>query len=128
MKKRILILGSTGSIGENTFKIIKKNKKEFEIVLLSTNTNLKKIFKQAKELNVKNVLINDYDKFIEAKSKYKSSKIKIYNTFNCIDVILKNKLVDYSMVSISGLDGLKPTLQLTKYSPVISATSSLAQR
>jgi len=116
MKTKIVILGSTGSIGENTFKIIKKNKKKFEIILLSTNTNIRKVFTQAKVFNVKNVLVNDYKKFIIAKSKYKNSKIKIFNTYSCIDEILKNKFVDYSMVAISGLDGLAPTLKLTKYS------------
>ena len=116
MKKKIIILGSTGSIGENTIKVLKKNQRQLEIVLLSTNKNINKIFKQANEFKVKNILINDYKKFVEAKSKYKSSKIKIFNNFNCIDKILRNKTIDYSMVSISGLDGLKPTLQLTKYS------------
>ena len=47
MKNKIAILGSTGSIGFTTLKIIKKDKKNFEIKLLSTNDNAKKIFKQA---------------------------------------------------------------------------------
>ena len=59
MKKKISILGSTGSIGESTLKIIKKDKKNFEINLLSTNRNIKKIFKQAKEFKVKNIIITD---------------------------------------------------------------------
>ena len=48
-EKKIAILGSTGSIGENTLKIIKQDKKDFEIILLSTNKNLTKVLKQAKE-------------------------------------------------------------------------------
>jgi 1-deoxy-D-xylulose-5-phosphate reductoisomerase len=47
MKKKIAILGSTGSIGQNTLKIIKLNKKIFEVNLLSTNKNIVKIYKQA---------------------------------------------------------------------------------
>ena len=42
MKKKIAILGSTGSIGKNTFDIIKKNKNTFEVVLLTANKNYKK--------------------------------------------------------------------------------------
>ncbi len=42
MKKKIAILGSTGSIGESTLKVIKKNKKDFDVVLLSANNNYKK--------------------------------------------------------------------------------------
>ena len=39
MKKKIAILGSTGSIGKNLLQIIKNNKKKYEIVLLSANKN-----------------------------------------------------------------------------------------
>ena len=53
--KKIAILGSTGSIGEATLKIIKKDKKNFKINLLTTNKNINKIFKQAKDFRVKNI-------------------------------------------------------------------------
>ena len=69
MKKKIVILGSTGSIGKNIIKIIKKDKKNFDIKLLSTNKNISEVIKQAKEFKVKNVIINDYSKFSETKKK-----------------------------------------------------------
>ena len=69
MKKKIVILGSTGSIGKNTIKIIKKDKKNFNILLLSTNKNVSEIIKQAKEYKVKNVINNNYLKFDETKKK-----------------------------------------------------------
>ena len=116
MKKKIVILGSTGSIGQNTLEVIKRDKKNFEILLLSTNSNIKKIFKQAKEFKVKNIIVSNQKKFKKLESKFKKSKINIYNSFDYIDKIFKNKKIDYTMVAISGLDGLKPTLQLTKYS------------
>ena len=120
MKKNIVILGSTGSIGQNTLKIIKKDKKNFKIILLSTNVNIKKIYQQAKEFNVKNIIISDYKKFLKAKVLYKNSKINLFNNFKCIDNLFKKKEIDYSMISISGLDGLKPTLQLIKYSKILA--------
>ena len=43
MKKKIVILGSTGSIGETTINIIKNNKKDFEVMLLTTNNNIDKM-------------------------------------------------------------------------------------
>ena len=52
MTNRIAILGSTGSIGKSLISIIKKNK-NFKIELLSTNTNVTEIVKQAKQLNDK---------------------------------------------------------------------------
>ena len=116
MKKKIIILGSTGSIGKNTLKVIKKNRKDFEILFLSTNKSIKTIIRQAKEFRVKNIIINDYQKYIYAKKKFNKLKINFFNNFECIDNKLKNKKVFYSMISISGIDGLKPTLKLIKYS------------
>ena len=55
MKKKIAILGSTGSIGGTTLDIISKNKKNFDVVLLSANTNYKKIVHQANKFKVKNI-------------------------------------------------------------------------
>ena len=69
MKKKIAILGSTGSIGKNTFDIIKKNKNTFEVVLLTANKNYKKLIKQALEFNVKNILKYDTKYFDILKKK-----------------------------------------------------------
>ncbi len=116
MKKKIIILGSTGSIGKSTLKIIKANNKNFSIELLSTNKNINKIFNQAIEFKVKNIIVSDYTKYLEAKKKFKNKNIKIYNNFDGIDKILKFRKVYYSMIAISGLEGLKPVLKLTRYS------------
>ena len=59
MKKKIAILGSTGSIGKSTLDVVRKNKKNFDVVFLSANNNYKKLIQQAKEFNVKNVLIKN---------------------------------------------------------------------
>ena len=60
MKKKISIFGSTGSIGETTLKIIKKDKKNFEVNLLTTNKNINKILKQAKEFKVNNIMMKKF--------------------------------------------------------------------
>ena len=78
MKKKIVILGSTGSIGVNTLKVIRNNKKDFEILLLSTNKNVKKIIHQAKEFKVKNIIINDSIEFKKAQKNKVDRKKKIY--------------------------------------------------
>ena len=114
MKKKIAILGSTGSIGENTLQIIKKDKKNFEINLLSTNKNVDKIFKQAKEFKVKNIIISDLISYKKAKIKFKKSKINIHDNFDHLNKIIKTKN-DLVMSSITGLNGLLPTLKSIKY-------------
>ena len=91
MKKKIAILGSTGSIGENTLKIIKSDKKNFDVVLLSTNKNINRVLKQAKEFKVKNIIISDLKSFQKAKLKIKNSKIKIFNSFDIFNKVFKKK-------------------------------------
>jgi len=120
MKKKIIILGSTGSIGKNTFNLIMKDKKNFEIKLLSTNKNISEIIKQAKISKVKDLIINDYDKYILAKKKYKNLRVNFHNSFSIIDKLFKKREIFYSMISLVGLDGLKPTLQLIRYSQNIA--------
>ena len=118
MKKKIAILGSTGSIGENTLRIIRKDKKNFEITLLSTNKNLTKILKQAKEFKVKNILIRDLKTYQKAKFKLINSNFKIYNDFNNLKKIFKIKN-DFIMSSITGLNGLEPTLKTIRFTKKI---------
>ena len=74
MKKRIGILGSTGSIGENTVKIIQNNKKDFDVIFLSANTNVKKLLKQSSILKPKSVIIFDEKKYIKNKKKFNRKK------------------------------------------------------
>ena len=116
MKKKIVILGSTGSIGVKTFNIFKKDKKNYEVVLLSTNSNLKKIINQVTDLKVKNIIINNKYIFNLAKKNKKLKKVNVYNSFEELDKIIKTKNIYYSMISITGLDGLKPTIFLSKFS------------
>ena len=119
MKKKIAILGSTGSIGKTTFNIIKKNRKEFELVLLTTNKNIKEISKQVRELQVKNILIYSKTHYLKFKKNSKNKKVNIYNDFHSFNKKFKNK-IDYTMCAISGLAGLKPTLDLIRFSKKIA--------
>jgi len=119
MKKRIAILGSTGSIGKYTLDIIRKDKKNFQIILLTANRNYKQLIKQANEFKVKNILIYD-DKYYEyTKEKLKYKKINIFSRKNKLSEIF-NRKIDYTMSAISGLDGLKPTLEVIKFSKIIA--------
>ena len=124
MKKNIAILGSTGSIGKSLIKIIKKDKKKFNIILLSANKNYKDILKQAKILNVKNLIIADKDSFLKLKKK-KLGQTKIYNNYDSFNIIFK-KRIDYVLSSISGVDGLEPTVKIIKHTKKIAIANKEA--
>ncbi len=89
MKKKIAILGSTGSIGKTLINIIKKNSKKYDVVLLTSNSNYKLLLKQASILKAKNILITDKKSYQIAKKKNK--EIKIFNDFNSYKKIFKKK-------------------------------------
>ena len=118
MKKKIAILGSTGSIGKTTLKIIARDKKKFKIELLSAKKNYKLLFSQAKKFNVKNIIITDKKYYLIAKNK-KIKSIKIFNNFEKLNKIFPKK-IDYIMCSIVGLDGLSPVLKIIKHTKKIA--------
>ena len=119
MKKKIIILGSTGSIGKSTINIIKKNKDNFNVVLLTCNKNYHEIIKQTKLLKPKNLVIQNKKTFLKVKKKLTKSKIRIYDNLNLITKIIKKK-VDYTICSISGLAGLQSTIDAIKISKTIA--------
>ena len=119
IKKKIAILGSTGSIGKTLINIIKKDKKNFEIVLLCADGNYKELLKQAKYFKVKNLIITNQDSFLKIKKDKYAKNIKIFNNFNNFKKIFKKK-IDYTMSSITGIKGLRPTIDIIKYSKKIA--------
>ena len=119
MKKKIAILGSTGSIGKTTFNIIKNNPKDFELVLLTTNKNSSTILKQAKLLKVKNIIISNENEYLKLKKKLSKTKINVHSNLDRLQNIVKKK-IDYTMCAISGLSGLKSTIDSVKFSKTIA--------
>ena len=125
MKKKVAILGSTGSIGKTLIDILKKDKKNFEIVLLSADENYKELIKQAKLFKVKNLIIKNQKSFQKIKKSKITRNINIYNDFNNLDKIFKKKIF-YTMSAITGIQGLKPTIEMIKYSKNIAIANKEA--
>ena len=119
MKQKVAILGSTGSIGKSLLNIIKKDKKNFEIILLTANNNYKTLIKQSKEFNVKNIILTDKKKFTILKKLLKKKKIKVFNNFDDFNKIFKKK-IDYTMSSIVGLEGLNPIIKIIPFTKNIA--------
>jgi 1-deoxy-D-xylulose-5-phosphate reductoisomerase len=99
--------------------IIRKDKKNFDVVFLSANNNYKKLIQQAKEFNAKNVLIKNKNLFKRTKSSLKNGKTKVYSGDISIANIISGKL-DYTMSSIVGIAGLQPTVDAIKISKTVA--------
>ena len=117
MISNLIVLGSTGSIGTTTLNCVRK-KKNIKVVLLSANKNIKKLYNQSLLHKVKNVIIEDEKKYLKYKNIFKKKKIKLHLGFKNINKILKKKAT-YSINSISGIDGLEPTLKIIPFSKKI---------
>ena len=125
MRKKIVILGSTSSIGKSLLDIIKKNKNKFKIELLTANTNYKDLIKQAKKFNVKNIIITDPNSFKKTKILCKNKKINIFQNFENLKKILPKK-IDYVMSAISGIGGLLPTYKIINRTKLIAIANKEA--
>ena len=119
MKKKIAILGSTGSIGKSTLDVIRKNKNYFDVVFLSANNNYKKLVEQAKEFNAKNIFIKNKIFYERTKKRLKNKKTKVYSGDISINNIISKK-IDYTMAAIVGVAGLQPTLDAIKISKTVA--------
>ena len=115
MKKNISILGSTGSVGLSTLKIIERKKEYFRIILLAANNNYKLICKQIKKYGPKYFIINNLRVYEKVKKKFENKKIKILHDFKQLNL----RKLDISVAAIPGIAGLEPTLMFIKYSKKI---------
>jgi len=115
MKKKICILGSTGNIGMSTLEIISKDEKNFDVILLSGNSNYKLLISQALKFKPKYIYSNNF--FLTKKIKFfcKKNKIVIISDIN----ELKKIKFDITVSAISGIAGLLPTLNIIKFSKKI---------
>ena len=116
MKTNISILGSTGSIGLTTLKIVDKKKSLFNIDLLSANKNYNLICKQIKKYKPKIFIIKDTNTLNKIKKKFKRKKIFFQNNFKNLKLKKKSNI---TISSIPGIAGLSPTISMIKFSKKI---------
>mgnify|MGYP003685716327 CR=1 FL=1 len=116
MKKKISILGSTGSIGLSALNIIDKKRNFFNIDLLSAKSNYKLICKQIKKYKPKIFVVKDQIIFKKIKKKYRKNKVKVLDSFNKVNL---KKKTDICISAIPGFSGLEPTIFFIKFSKKI---------
>ena len=108
LKKKIIILGATGSIGKSTINVILKQKKNFQFILLAASKNYSLIISQIKILKPKYYIVSDKKIYKKIRKKIKNKKTKILNNFNILD---KMNIVDFTISAIPGIAGLEPTIK-----------------
>ena len=118
MKKSISIFGVTGSVGNSTIELLRKNKSEFDLVSITCNDDTDKIISLAKEFNPKIVAIADEKKFKELKKNLPSHIKYLVGTEGICEAASYES--DIVIASIVGLAGLRPLIESIKSSSIIA--------
>jgi len=111
--KKLLILGSSGSIGKNTIELVRAFPEEFEIVGLSVNQNTEELEKQINAFKIKTVVVNDDDKATELKNLI-GNKCEILSGDKGLIEIVKRNNYDILVTALVGFAGLAPTIEAIK--------------
>ncbi len=110
MKKRIAILGSTGSIGSQALEVVKSNPDHFEIVVLSAQNSVDKLIAQALEFKPAAVVIGCKNSFKKVYDSLSPINIEVYSGEDDLNNIVKREDVDIALVALVGFAGLKPVI------------------
>ncbi len=110
VKKRISILGSTGSIGVNTLKVVNHLKNEIKVISLSCNKNVDLLLKQVKTFNPKTISIVDEQSYYEAEKKLKPHNVEILKGRKGLLELSSRNNIDLLMNGLVGASGMEPTL------------------
>ena len=114
MKKRIAILGSTGSIGTQTLDVISEHIDRFEVSALTANNNADLLIKQAIKFLPDSVVIANDAKYQYVKESLSNYPIKVYSGIEAISQIVTSSEIDVVVTAMVGYSGLKPTISAIK--------------
>lgn len=110
-KKKIAILGSTGSIGTQALEIARANKDKIEIEVLTANSNAELLISQAKEFNPSHVVIADEIKYQIVKDALADFDIKVFAGSQSIADVMDITSADTVLTAMVGYSGLQPTIK-----------------
>lgn len=109
-KKRIAILGSTGSIGTQTLEVVAQHKERFSVEVLTANNNADLLIKQASQFKPNVVVIGNDALYDQVFSALDSLDIKVYAGDNALTSVVQMDTVDIVLTALVGYSGLKPTI------------------
>ncbi len=111
MPKRISILGSTGSIGVNTLKIVSQLQEDIDVFYLSCNKNASLLIEQAIQFNVKAVCIVDKNYVSQVQHALESYDIEVLEGRDGLLELSERNNVDILLNGLVGASGMEPTLR-----------------
>ena len=120
MKRRIAILGSTGSIGTQTLDVVRQHPDLFQVELLTANNSSEELIRQAIEFDAGCVVICNPDKYREVADALQERDIKVFAGIDSVCELVKADNIDIVVASMVGFSGLAPTLSAIKAGKIIA--------
>lgn len=120
MKRNIVILGSTGSIGTQALDVVREHPGQFEIYALTANNNLDLLIKQAREFQPEVVVIACEEKYSQLKDALSDLPIKVWAGSDAIAQVVESQPIDMVLTAMVGYSGLKPTINAIKAGKAIA--------
>ncbi|HDR50493.1 MAG TPA: 1-deoxy-D-xylulose-5-phosphate reductoisomerase [Mariniphaga anaerophila] len=114
MRKRIAILGSTGSIGTQSLEVIERNPEMFEVEVLTANNNVELLIAQAKKYQPNAVVIANSEKYKTVSEALKNEPIKVFAGNDALNQVVQMETIDLVITAMVGYSGLIPTWHAVK--------------
>lgn len=119
-KRKIAILGSTGSIGKQALDVVKQHSDLFEVELLTANNSSELLVRQALEFKPNNVVICNPDKYDEVADELQPHDIKVFAGMDSVCDLVGAEDIDIVLTALVGFSGLRPTVAAIKAGKVIA--------
>ena len=119
-KRRIAILGSTGSIGRQALDVISQHRDLFEVELLTANNSSDLLIRQAIEFDANNVVICNEDRYREVADALQPHYIKVFAGMKSVCDLVGSDNIDIVLTSMVGFSGLESTIAAVKAGKTIA--------
>ena len=120
MKKRLAILGSTGSIGTQTLDVVRRNPGRFEVYAICAHHNVELLVQQALEFRPEVVCIADETLYETVKSQLTTINCKVWAGADAIAQMVTFPSIDVVVAAMVGYAGLRPTMEAIKAGKTIA--------
>lgn len=119
-KRRIAILGSTGSIGRQALDVVRQHKDLFEVELLTANNSSDLLIEQAMEFRPRSVVICNEAKYQEVADALQPNDIKVFTGMDSVCSLVEAEDIDIVLTALVGFSGLRPTISAIKAGKIIA--------
>lgn len=119
-KRRIAILGSTGSIGTQTLDVVRQHRDLFEVEMISANNNIEMLAAQAREFEVGQVVVCNEARYEKLCSLLEDSDSKVWSGIDSLCSLVRSENVDIVVGAMVGFSGLRPTLAALEAGKIVA--------